>query len=192
MPGSSLWLLPPADHSLNSILTSLIETTSSHFHSQHLFIPHVTLTSDIPSSSYSANPQAWLSAIELPTSKEVKVIFGGLESRDVFVQKLFIKVEKAGIADIGEMARTVVPGFEDSGKARKWAEETYYPHLSLLYHDCPKVAPESISEIASYARHAGVSLAEEGDLGGWTGGRVVLVPTDKPIKDWVPIVSREL
>ena len=38
-------------------------------------------------------------------------------------------------------------------------------------------------------KEAGVNLNGEGELGGWTGGTVVLVPTYKPIAEWTPIAS---
>lgn len=58
--------------------------------------------------------------------------------------------------------------------------------------DCLKVSDEEKENIEQLVKHAGVSLEGEGELGGWTGGRLVLVPTDKPIKDWVPIAERKL
>lgn len=42
------------------------------------------------------------------------------------------------------------------------------------------------------ANEASVSVAGGGTLGGWVGGRVVLVPTDKPISQWIPIAERIL
>lgn len=59
-------------------------------------------------------------------------------------------------------------------------------------HDCPKVDEKGLAEIEKFVRNAGVNLEGEGELGGWVGGRVVLVPTDKPIKEWAPIAEREL
>jgi len=32
----------------------------------------------------------------------------------------------------------------------------------------------------------------DGEMGGWTGGTLVLVPTDKPIEEWKPIAERKL
>jgi 2',3'-cyclic-nucleotide 3'-phosphodiesterase len=132
MPGSSLWLLPPADHPLNSLLTSLIEQTSAHFKSPHLFIPHVTLTSEISSSSYGSAPQEWLDNFKFPTGNNVKVRFERLQSEEVFVKKLYIKVEKEGVIDLGKISRKAVEGYAEETNAKYWAEEKYMPHLSLL------------------------------------------------------------
>ncbi|KAF2869799.1 2',3'-cyclic-nucleotide 3'-phosphodiesteras-like protein [Massariosphaeria phaeospora] len=192
MAGASLWLLPPADHPLHSVLTELIKKVSAHFHSPHLFLPHVTLTSDISPSSYASDPHKWLEEVEFPPGTEVKVEFRRLQSEDVFVRKLYIKVEKTGVSDIGRAARKMVEGFEDGEAANQCAEEKYAPHLSLLYHDCPRVDDDEIAKIEQLVQEAGVSLAGEGELGGWVGGRVVLVPTDRPIKEWAPLTEKKL
>lgn len=34
--------------------------------------------------------------------------------------------------------------------------------------------------------------AEDGELYGWTGGEVWLVPTDQPVHEWRPIAARVL
>jgi 2',3'-cyclic-nucleotide 3'-phosphodiesterase len=59
-------------------------------------------------------------------------------------------------------------------------------------HDCPKVPQEDINQVESYVLETGVNLDGEGKLGGWVGGRVVLVPTDRPIKEWAPIAEKTL
>ncbi|KAF2735453.1 2, 3 cyclic phosphodiesterase [Polyplosphaeria fusca] len=192
MPGSSLWLLPPDDHPLNPLLTSLIQTTSAKFASPHLFIPHVTLTSDIPPSTYASSAQKWLHDLPLPAAKDVAVKLGKLQSEDVFVRKLYSKVDKAGVKEIGAAARMVVEGYADWTKALEWAEESYNPHVSLLYHDCPPVSDKDVAEMEKMVAIVGVSLEGEGELGSWLGGRVVLVETDKPISAWAPIAERTL
>jgi 2',3'-cyclic-nucleotide 3'-phosphodiesterase len=132
MPGSSLWLVPPADHPITNILSSLIKKTTTHFHSPHLFIPHVTLTSNINPSSHSGNPQQWLDALDLPKGEHVVVRFGNLQSEDAFFKKLYINVDKIGVQELGMRARQTVEGFEEKEKAREWAENEYKPHNSLL------------------------------------------------------------
>lgn len=59
-------------------------------------------------------------------------------------------------------------------------------------HDCPKVDEKGIAEVEEMVRDAGVKLEGEGEMGSWIGGRVVLVPTDRPIKEWTPIAERTL
>ena len=59
-------------------------------------------------------------------------------------------------------------------------------------HDCPKVPEAEIAKIEDLLQAAGINLEGKGELGGWEGGRVVLVPTDRPITDWAPIAERTL
>jgi 2',3'-cyclic-nucleotide 3'-phosphodiesterase len=129
MPGSSLWLLPPSEHPLNNLLTTLIDQTSQLFNSTHLFLPHITLTSDISPSKYGTEPQKWLEILPLPSSKDVHVNFEKLASEDVFFRKLYIKCAKSGLVDLGRVCRVEVDG---DTEAKKWAEEMYMPHCSLL------------------------------------------------------------
>ena len=75
------------------------------------------------------------------------------------------------------------------GASDEWARE----RLSLApSHECPQVGAEGLAEVEKFVREAGINLEGEGDMGGWVGGRVVLVPTDRAIKDWAPIAEREL
>jgi 2',3'-cyclic-nucleotide 3'-phosphodiesterase len=193
MPGSSLWLLPPKSHPLNSILSGLIQQIPSRFESPHRFLPHVTITSEISPSTYSSDPQAWLDSLDLPSALAVRVRLGRLASEDVFFRKLYITCAKGeGLEELALLCRQEVEGFKDEKLAEAWASEKYIPHLSLMYHDCPLVDAGGLSEVEQTVKQAGVSLKGDGHLGGWTGGRVVVVPTDKPIDEWVPLAQREL
>ncbi len=49
-----------------------------------------------------------------------------------------------------------------------------------------------MEEIRKLVREAGLSLDGEGELGGWVGGRVVLVPTSEPIDQWAVLAERTL
>ncbi|KAL5116549.1 2',3'-cyclic nucleotide 3'-phosphodiesterase [Pleosporales sp. CAS-2024a] len=193
MPGSSLWLLPPKEHPLNSALSGLIDQISSHFGSAHRFLPHVTLTSDISPSTHGSHPQAWLDSMALPSARHVEVKFETLASEDVFFRKLYIKCHKsAGLKQLAEECRRKVDGFGDEGTATAWAAEVYNPHLSLLYHDCPQVHSDGLAEVDKLVQDARVNLDGQGEACGWNGGRVVLVPTDQPIEQWRPIAERLL
>lgn len=133
MPGSSLWLLPPGSHPLNDVLTSLIKRTASKFGSATLFIPHVTLTSDIGSSTYGLEPQRWIETLDLPAGRDVEVKFEELDSEDVLVRKLYIRCEKtAGLKALATACRKEVAYHNDKGTAGTWADKTYNPHVSLL------------------------------------------------------------
>lgn len=193
MPGSSLWLLPPKSHLLNEICSGLMDQTSSRFSSPHRFIPHVTLTSEISPSIYGSDPQKWLESLQLPPTNTVQVKFEKLESEDIFFRKLYIQCIKTdGLEMLAATCRLKVEGFEEEEKAKKWGAEQYNPHLSLLYHDCPVVGAEGLRGVQELVQKAGVTLGVSGDLAGWVGGRVVLVPTDRPIDQWIPVAEREM
>ncbi|KAF1930988.1 2',3'-cyclic-nucleotide 3'-phosphodiesterase [Didymella exigua CBS 183.55] len=194
MPGSSLWLLPPDSHPLNERLASLINSTASHFNSTDLFVPHVTLTSDLVNlSSYGSEPQTWIDSLDLPGGGDVKIEFEELNSEDVYFRKLYIKCQKTeGLKALAKACRKQVSDHEDEGIARKWAEETYNPHVSLLYHNCPRVDATGLEETVKLAQEAGVDLVNRSEGSSWTGGRVVLVATEKPTSEWKPIAQRVL
>jgi 2',3'-cyclic-nucleotide 3'-phosphodiesterase len=194
MPGSSLWLLPPsAAHPLDSKLSTLIDQTSTRFESPHRFLPHVTITSEILASKHLDNPQAWLDSLQFPPASDIGVRFEKLASEEVFFRKLYIKCEKAeGLKELAVVCRREVEGFSEDVKATQWAAENYNPHLSLLYHGCPQVEQETFVEVEKLAQKVDVNIAGQGEFGGWRGGRVVLVPTDKPIDQWIPIAERNL
>ena len=133
MPGSSLWLLPPADHPLNKVLPALIDQTSKTFGSPHRFLPHVTLTSEILPSKYGSDAQGWLKSLELALGNDVRVNFDRLGSEDIFFRKLYIKCEKdGGLKTLAKQCRQNVDGFADEKIAQDWAEEKYMPHVSLM------------------------------------------------------------
>ena len=132
MPGSSLWLLPPQSHPLTPVLTTLIKTVSTHFSSPHAFIPHVTLTSEISPSTYEKDPQVWLDSLDFLKADDVSVRFERLETSSVFFRKMTIRVAKEGVRALATIARTVVEGSAAEEQPRKWVEESFEPHLSLL------------------------------------------------------------
>jgi len=101
-------------------------------------------------------------------------------------------VKTDGIKKLAAICRRQVEGFGEDSVASKWANDQYNPHVSLLYHDCHQVGMEGLSEVEQLARKAGVDHTGESGHGGWSGGRIVLVPTDKPIAQWIPIASRKL
>ena len=155
-----------------------------------LFRSHVTLTSEISPSTYSSDPQAWLNSLNLPSGDGVQVTFGQLASEDVFVRKLYIQCAKSdGLKELARACRREVDGFGEDAKATEWTNDKYNPHVSLLYHDCPPVDAKGISKVEEFVRP---TLARNGGLSGWCGGRVVLVQTDKPIDQWTPIAERKL
>jgi 2',3'-cyclic-nucleotide 3'-phosphodiesterase len=193
MPGASLWLLPPASHPLNAKLSTLIRRSKAHFASTHLFLPHITLTSDIDPAVYGADPQAWLDALHLPAAEHVVVRFTNLASEDVYVRKLYIACRKLdGLCELAAACRREVKGFDEEEKAQGWVKEKYAPHASLLYHDCAPIKADGLALVEEWAKEVGVELAGQGESEGWNGGRVLIVPTQRPIEEWVPLAERNI
>ncbi len=48
-----------------------------------------------------------------------------------------------------------------------------------------------MQEIEDQVRNKGIGF-KSGDMGGWTGGQVWLVPTAERIEEWKPIAVRDL
>lgn len=129
MPGSSLWLLPPPSSSFNSTLQSLIShSIPSLFPSTQVphFIPHITLTSHIPSGSTSSDPQAWLTNLSLPSLSSVKIQSPKVGT--LFFQKLTLACEKSHeLTALAKACRSQAVGDDVVAFA-----EGYYPHTSLM------------------------------------------------------------
>lgn len=52
---------------------------------------------------------------------------------------------------------------------------------------------KKLGEIEETVKRSGVGLGEKSHgMGGWEGGVVWLVPTERGIKDWKPIATRTL
>jgi len=139
MPGASLWIIPPKDSSFSQALQTLISTTiPPHFPQTktHDFIPHVTITSNIDSSLYASDPQAWLSDLHLPSGDHhdpVFVTLDVLEAGDAFVKKLTLRAGKtAQLLQLVSACRAEAVEGGEQGKAEKWAHDEYLPHLSLM------------------------------------------------------------
>ena len=139
MPGASLWIVPPKDSSFSQALQTLISNTiPPHFPQAKTydFIPHVTITSNIDTSLYGSDPQAWLSDLHLPSGDQhdpVFVTLDVLEAGDAFVKKLTMRAGKtAQLLRLASACRAEAVEGGDQEKAEKWAHDEYLPHLSLM------------------------------------------------------------
>ena len=157
MPGSFLWLVPPASHPLHIILTNLITTTlppllSSSPHNP-TFAPHITLTSDIPPDTHGPDPQAWLDSIPWPSrpgSVRVRLLPSGPRTDDdAFFRRCYLPVDPGGgVADLAALARAWAVEGEGEGGAESGGERTaawlrgwlagFGPHVSLVYGSRPQ------------------------------------------------------
>lgn len=59
-------------------------------------------------------------------------------------------------------------------------------------HDCPRLDAEGLQETRQLAQEEGIDLVERSEGLTWTGGRVVLVATEKPTTEWKPIAQKVL
>ncbi|KAK5662343.1 hypothetical protein OQA88_8253 [Cercophora sp. LCS_1] len=207
MAGSSLWLVPPPSHPLCTILELLIkealpsifpaESTSETL-SPHFFSPHLTLTSDISPAIYGSDPQGWLDSIPWPSGDQVRVRFETVLSQDVFYRRCYLKVGQDGVRGLAALARARgvygedVPG-EKTKEWIEWWEKAFGAHVSLMYGSVV-MDGDKITKVIEAVEEAGAKLAKAGEEGGggWDGGVVWLVPTDRPIDQWKPIAAREL
>ncbi|KAK7536015.1 2',3'-cyclic-nucleotide 3'-phosphodiesterase [Phyllosticta citribraziliensis] len=209
MTGCSLWLVPPQDSPLYDKLSTLIsDTLPAQFPEDASatperlvtagFVPHVTLTSDVPIDLFTrageddearrkADAQAWLDSVRvsLPRSSDVDVRFRALDVGDKFVQKLTLRVEKEGVKDLALWSRILAVENGLNTPAQQWADDVYRPHCSLIYGSVD-ISEEKKTQLQQLIQAAGVSIDGSGDLGGWKGGTVWLVPTNKPIPEWTP------
>lgn len=142
MPGSSLWLVPPASHPLSAVITKLIEATlPAHFPNATphppVFAPHLTLTSNIDPSIYGSDPQGWLDSIPFPSRSGVRVRFERVKTEDVYYRRCYVKCGFEGVRDVAGIARARgVLGEQDVGdETEKWLSEwegSFGPHVSLM------------------------------------------------------------
>ena len=144
MPGSSLWLLPPANHpftrSLNTWITGTVPYRFSPL-KPPAFIPHITLTSEIPYGPNDEQPfdaQVWLDCLELPLpgpdDEPIVANLTSLEAGEVFFRKLTLKVDKDNepLQRLAVACRAQGVYSGDFEKARTWAKRDYQPHLSVM------------------------------------------------------------
>ena len=203
MPGSSLWLVPPSNSSIEDILSTLItKTVPSHFPELKApphFPPHLTLTTDIPTSVTDEEPQKWLDDLSLSVTEPPSVSFQSLDVGRQFFRKLTLGVSKASLRSLAVQVRAAAVEDGNEVAAKQWAEESYLPHVSLLYADI-EIQDSKRRQIIHDLEKAGIQLMKGGSCGalkdegynGWTGGRIVLVSTWKELKDWSIVAERSL
>ncbi|KAH7027098.1 2',3'-cyclic-nucleotide 3'-phosphodiesterase [Macrophomina phaseolina] len=184
------------------------------------FVPHVTLTAAIEAAAFShasapepqqkRDAQAWLDGLRLPAAADVRVRFAALDVGEQFVKKLTLRVRNeaeregegagSGLRELARVAR--LRGVELKGRGKeesrerrevveRWLDEAYLPHCSLVYGSMP-ISDEKKAQLQAVVEKAGISVDGSGEMGGWEGGSVWLVPTFLPISEWQPWVKRDL
>ena len=198
-----MWLVPARDSHVETILSRLITTIiPPHFpelQSPPVFLPHLTLTSEIPEEAVSNGPQSWLDSLPLAFLELPHVAFDSLDVGEPFFRKLTLQVRKHNLHDFPTQIRTAAVEHGDAAAAERWAVEVYAPHVSLLYADLG-IGEEKRQDILLELDEAKISLRNEGafqgkeneGLNGWIGGRLLLVSTWEVLEKWAVIAERDL
>lgn len=198
-----MWLVPPKGSHVEKLLSKLIATIiPQHFpelKSPPGFLPHLTLTSDIPEEALSNGPQSWLDGLPLALDVPPYVTFGSLDVGEPFFRKLTLQVRKHHLYDLPTQIRAAAVERGDAVAAELWAAEDYTPHVSLLYADL-NIGEGKRQDILQDLDKAEISLRDEGAFqgkenegyNGWIGGRILLVSTWKVLEKWAVIAERDL
>ncbi|GAM84474.1 hypothetical protein ANO11243_024700 [Dothideomycetidae sp. 11243] len=204
MPGSSLWLIPPPNapftRSLNTFIAGTVPFRFAPLKPPS-FIPHVTLTSNIPFSLHDTVPtdaQVWLDCLELPIpaadcdgDDRIVVDLTTLEAGEAFFKKLTLRVAKpnAPLEKLAIACRAQGVCSGDFERAREW-ERADSPSSSA---DMPlKEADKKIPALLQDFDRAKAIFKPARDGTVAVSGSVVLVPTDREIDQWKPIARREV
>ncbi|KAF3940987.1 hypothetical protein ABW19_dt0208993 [Dactylella cylindrospora] len=181
------------------------------------FQPHITITSSIP-ATLLPTAQSVLTSIPLP-SPAPTIIFKRLRYGTAFFTKITIEIHKSTtLKNLAIACRSALVPDVDYAKAEEWSEkyttpaesgeEGFIPHLSLVYwggdlvtdvtgeNDAVKMGVRSdVYEAGIKFNETVEGVFEEveiGDLGGWRGGKLVIVDTQGKIEDWKVLAEREL
>ncbi|RVD83698.1 uncharacterized protein DFL_005477 [Arthrobotrys flagrans] len=195
--GASLWLLPPPGP-LSTVLQTLISNTLPPRIPSPVpdFQPHITITSGIPLSS-SSDFQKTLDAISIEERPIIK--FKRLRYGTAFWTKITIEIHKsASLKSLAVACRSsILPGYGEE-EAKDWVEkyttpaesgnEGFIPHLSLVYYG-EGVEGGVRMGVGSDVNDAGVVVEEVEpeevkEMGGWVGGKLVVVDTTKRVEEW--------
>ena len=139
MPGSSLWLVPLEDSELFKTIHELtIASIPSMFPDSNAppFYPHITLTSNvlITPALQPSNPEEWLESIVLSDGIEnLRVVIGQVEVGEVFFKKVTMRCDRSReLCELAAVCRAAGVEGVDSKGAKKWVDEEYLPHCSLM------------------------------------------------------------
>ncbi|KAK6530639.1 hypothetical protein TWF281_007478 [Arthrobotrys megalospora] len=181
---ASLWLIPPPGP-LQTILQTLISTT---------------LPVRIPGSI--TNP----SSPPSPSHPPPKIQFKRLRYGTAFWTKITIEIHKSlSLKSLAVECRSkILPNYTKE-EAEQWVEkyttpaesgqEGFIPHLSLVYWGDEVEGTVRVG-VGSDVNDAGV-LMDDGEkdgveeMGGWIGGKLVVVDTTKRVEEWKDSILAE-
>ncbi|KAF3914494.1 hypothetical protein AA313_de0206287 [Arthrobotrys entomopaga] len=202
---ASLWLLPPPGP-LSSALQRLISTILPHHIPDPVpdFQPHITISSGIPLSS-STDFQTLLSSIPLD-SLSPKVQFKKVRYGTAFWTKITLELHKTtSLKELAVQCRSRIVPNVDEITAREWVEkyttpaesgeDGFIPHLSLVYWGSD-VEEDVRGKVEEEVYKAGVTTDEVeleviGEMGGFEGGKLVVVDTTKKVEEWKGAILAE-
>lgn len=164
------------------------------------FTPHITLTSDIEASTYdkSNTPQEWLDSLDLNLDfkkelNEVNVELEQLEAGDQYFKKLYLRAGKdANLLKLAAKCREQTGKGVGETDARRWAEDEYLPHLSLMYSDVGLDVVQKklgLVELQLGWEFGSLFACCGGQLAG--GAKIVLVDTSGDVDAWKVLAERE-
>jgi 2'-5' RNA ligase len=165
--GLSLWIVPPESYKPGSLLKELTTNTfPSYFRGSPAFVPHVTLTADIPESTQNLLPTMDLASIPPPL-----VEFAYLGYGEGFFKGIFLTIKQTdSLLALVRHARECLHQVP--------LENTFYwPHMSLAYVD-EKPTADQLKHVENEAKEA------IGHSPGWKGGSVWLVDTSPIVAEW--------
>ncbi|KAK6514804.1 hypothetical protein TWF506_007166 [Arthrobotrys conoides] len=205
---ASLWLLPPPG-ALSTVLQTLISRTLPPRIPGPVpdFQPHITITSGIPLSPTSSDFQKILDSLTISQPPLIK--FKRLRYGTAFWTKITIEIHKSNsLKSLAVAARSaILPGCSED-EAKDWVEkyttpaesgqEGFIPHLSLVYYG-EDVEGSVRMGVGSDVDDAGVVVKEvDGgeeeevkEMGGWVGGKLVVVDTSKRVEEWKDSILAE-
>lgn len=200
--GWSLWLVAdPALEIRDKLALAILRDVPLLCPEQKLplFLPHVTLTSNIDPASID-DPQKWLDSLDLQLAMEsaIEVSFSEVAIGDRFFKKLFIRcVKNEGLMKLAKECRRIAVLNGDGQEAERWVREEYDPHCSLMYSDL-ELREDVVPKMEQKLHHLGVTMGgtmipdgEEVSSNGWTGGYIVLVATnDTDLTQWDVVAQR--
>ncbi|ANB11277.1 Cpd1p [Sugiyamaella lignohabitans] len=208
--------MPKKGSPLYDALKATIDSLKTLFDDGVIFLPHLTITSDI-----HCHNQAQVDSIldtALAASKavpQIPVIVDGLVYGSLYFKKVFLSVvpapELVSLARICREEFVTAPMIASSEKnysalsqeerdslskqaaqiANDWARDEYKPHVSLAYSNMYPVDEALQGTIDMRLTDTfGEHYATRGI--GWTGGRLALVRCEGNVEDWVVLGHRDI
>ena len=170
----SLWLLPPAQSTVDASLRCAIKSLGCSF------APHVTLASKIPLSLPIDDIRSSL-VTYLAEHRSPEVHINALDTGAEFYKRIFLRCQKS--ASLVSLARFSVTTFVDKNiDVAEWVKQ-YDPHISLIYAEKDACNDQELID-----RLVPATFIDQS----WKGGRIQLVDTSGSLSDWKTCLTLDL